>query len=220
MWVRTRCFFSKLAARRNGQVYSFEAQRGCFTLLCCNIALNGLQNIIPHHTAVSDTGGKIRVPAPRQDAPVNFGGISLIDNHSVGEEINMTTIDDLALDGCDLIKIDIEGMEEQAIQGASKTNTRFRPILFVENNTLDQSAQLLETIFKLGYRCYWHIKNYYSSTNYYGEKEDLFGGYRHAVNVLCVPIESAIKCDLTPVLDPEDNWQKAALRLGYTLSDS
>ena len=41
-------------------------------------------------------------------------------------------IDDLALPACDLIQLDLEGFEYQALLGAIETITKFRPILAIE----------------------------------------------------------------------------------------
>ncbi len=106
-------FFAQLSARYNGEVHSFEAQRGCFVLLCCNLALNGLQRVAPHHAVVSDKAGSLGVPMPRQDADINFGAISLLRDVPKSDAVTMIMIDDLKLDGCDLIKTDIEGMESK-----------------------------------------------------------------------------------------------------------
>jgi hypothetical protein len=44
----------------------------------------------------------------------------------------MTAIDDLGLTRVDLIKIDIEGMEMEALYGARAALERFKPVLMVE----------------------------------------------------------------------------------------
>jgi len=43
------------------------------------------------------------------------------------------TIDDLGLDACDLIQLDVEGFEAKVLQGASQTITRCRPVIMVED---------------------------------------------------------------------------------------
>ena len=44
----------------------------------------------------------------------------------------MMTLDSLDLSRLDLIKIDVEGMELEVLQGAKATLERFRPIIIVE----------------------------------------------------------------------------------------
>ena len=54
------------------------------------------------------------------------------------------------LNRVDLIKIDVEGMEGRVIDGALKTISRFKPLLYVENDRADKSVALIEQIMGLG----------------------------------------------------------------------
>src|SRR5262249_4932914 len=49
------------------------------------------------------------------------------------------TIDSLALPSCHLIKVDVEGMELDVLEGASSTLRQFRPLLYVENDQPEKS---------------------------------------------------------------------------------
>lgn len=49
-----------------------------------------------------------------------------------GTEIDLIRLDDLNLTGVDLIQLDIEGHESQALEGAEETVDRCRPIIQVE----------------------------------------------------------------------------------------
>jgi len=44
----------------------------------------------------------------------------------------MITIDELNLDGCDFIKIDVEGFEWGVLLGAIETIKKYKPIIFYE----------------------------------------------------------------------------------------
>jgi FkbM family methyltransferase len=66
-----------------------------------------------------------------------------VGTHTIKEQpgdIQMYRIDDLDLDHCDLIHLDIEGYEEKAILGAVNTIHKFKPVIIVErgigSNTL------------------------------------------------------------------------------------
>lgn len=58
----------------------------------------------------------------------------------VNGEGNIPTlrIDDLDLPGCDLIVLDIEGMEADALEGAMTTICRYRPVLMFEDKGLSE----------------------------------------------------------------------------------
>ena len=123
------------------RIRSFEAQRQMYYLLCGNVALNGLDNVICEHVAVGDgTAKSIDVLLPDYNKVNNFGGLELIDainsdnslmskNHT--EKVNCVCLDHYN-ESVDFIKLDIEGMECQALQGALHTIQNSRPICFVE----------------------------------------------------------------------------------------
>ena len=62
-------------------------------------------------------------------------------------------IDSSGLDRVDLIKMDIEGMELEALAGAMATIRKHKPVLFIEAIKIDK-MQLEQTLSELGYRCY------------------------------------------------------------------
>jgi hypothetical protein len=58
------------------------------------------------------------------------------------------------LDRCHFLKIDVEGLEQEVLEGASDTLRRFRPRLYVENDRLEKSAALIEHLLALDYRLF------------------------------------------------------------------
>src|SRR5207249_4297202 len=73
--------------------------------------------------------------------------------HSV---VPVVRVDDLQLRACHFFKLDVEGMERQALLGAADTVRRFRPLLYVEDDRQDRSAELRACIQGLGYELYVH----------------------------------------------------------------
>ena len=59
-----------------------------------------------------------------------------------GDAIPVRTIDSLDLDQCDLIWLDIEGAEADAIKGALATIEKFSPIIVLEEKGLGPKADL------------------------------------------------------------------------------
>ena len=92
--------------------------------------------------------------------------------------IPVTTIDhlvaELGLPRVDFIKMDIEGMEKLALQGAEETIKTCKPILYVENDREEKSKELIEFIDSLDYVIYKHLAPLYNPNNYYNDKEDVF----------------------------------------------
>src|SRR5262249_46037771 len=149
-----------------GQVIAIEAQERLFYGLAGNIAINNCFNARALHAAVAARSGTMKIPMPNYLSPASFGslelrareGVELIGQPIDYSEQNAVTIptvaiDSLALPRIDLIKLDIEGMELDAIEGAADSLTRCRPILIVESIKSDQ-AKLNEVLLRHGYRLF------------------------------------------------------------------
>jgi FkbM family methyltransferase len=173
-----------------GTVQAFEPQRLVFQTLCANLALNGCVNVYARQTAVGAQPGEIRVPALAPDQPANFGGLSLVGAPG-GEKVRLERIDDLGLEACHFIKMDIEGMEADALAGAAATVQRFRPHLYVENDRPDRSAALMALLRSWNYDLYWHLPPLFSPDNFAGDPENIFGDIV-SVNVLGLAAERHI----------------------------
>ena len=126
-----------------GKVISFEAQAKLFYALAGNIVLNNCLNIDAFHAAVGNKVGTMEIPEPDYLVPSSYGALDLeerVTNMNIGQKIDYTklinvdlkTIDSLALDRVDFIKIDVEGMEESVVEGSEETIGKLKPILFVE----------------------------------------------------------------------------------------
>ena len=170
-----------------GEVHAFEPQRLVFQTLCANLALNGCANVYAYHAAVGARNGEVLVPAAPPDRPENFGGIGL-QGVSSGERTPLRRIDDLDLRACRLIKLDVEGMEAEALQGAAETVRRLRPLLYVENDRPDLSEALVRLLHSWRYDAYWHAPPLFSKDNFAGDQENIFGP-TVSVNMICFPAE-------------------------------
>lgn len=126
--------FSILAARRGCQVIAFEPMRPNFERCLENFEINGVEVDLRHQCA-SDRSGPAEIKFnPR--VPFLTSGASLV-RPSGGREseafaIDGVAIDDLELEQCTAIKIDVERGEPAVLAGARETIRRCRPVLFVE----------------------------------------------------------------------------------------
>lgn len=197
-----------------GRVHAFEPQPSLFHFLCGNIALNCLDNVRTHRKAVGGGSGEIGLPMlPSPDTPFNFGAVPLSAADS-GEKADLVAIDSLDLTSCRLIKIDVEGMEVDVLGGAQRTVEKCQPLLFIENNTLDKSSQVIESILRLGYRAFWYIKPYFHENNFFGNTENVFAQFHPEANLLCVPKTSTLDTfDLIECTSTEDNWRKVVEKI-------
>lgn len=114
-------------ARHFERVHTFEPDADNFACLSKNIA--GESRITAYQTALGEHGGTVSTIAHKPD---DNGCIRVIEVD--GGRVPMRTIDNLALDACDLMWLDIEGFEEPALRGAMRTIERCRPVVIVEQN--------------------------------------------------------------------------------------
>jgi hypothetical protein len=133
----------------------------------------------------------------------NYGGIGLHAS-GAGERVPVVTIDSLELPGCALIKVDVEGMELDVLNGAAETIRRHQPRLFVENNGTDRSPPLIGWLLEQGYRLYWHVTPLFNPRNFANAGNDVFPNL-HATNMLCLPPRDAAEIrGMRAVSGPED----------------
>ena len=131
------------------KIYVYEPQCNMYNLLVQNINQNNLQNkIIPNNLGVFcfegngkmnnidlDGGGGVVSKRYNEENNLNcnFGGIGLGDS---GENIILTTIDDMNLDDIGYIHCDAQGSENFIFSKGIETIKKYRPVILYENNEL------------------------------------------------------------------------------------
>lgn len=150
-----------------GHVYSFEAQEKIFYALAGNVIMNNCLNVTARWNALGSSMGTIKIPEPNYLKPASFGSFEIkasagardlgqqVDYAKPTSEVPMITLDSLNLSRVDLIKIDVEGMEEEVLAGAMETIKRCKPVLFIEVLKSDQNA-IAKTLNALGYKFFPH----------------------------------------------------------------
>jgi FkbM family methyltransferase len=147
-----------------GDVIAVEAQERIFYALAGNIALNNCFNARAVWAAAGAANGHIGVPVPNYFSPSSFGSLEIREtknNEFIGQQINynnlqytqMISIDEMKLNRVDLIKIDIEGMEVDALNGAKETIKRAKPNLIIERVKSNES-EINEFLNNYGYKTF------------------------------------------------------------------
>ena len=134
-----------------GSVMAFEPQERIYYALAGNIALNNSFNAVAMQAAVGAESGIMSMPTPDYLKPASFGNLELKQRDGteyIGQDIDYSpengvpvqviAIDSLRLARVDLIKLDVEGMEMEALDGAGETIARCQPILLVETAKIDR----------------------------------------------------------------------------------
>ena len=138
-----------------------------------------------HLAALGRAPDTVNVPPIDYSKGGNFGALEL-GNWTVGEEIPVITLDSLGLAYCHLIKIDVEGMELDVLEGAVDTVARHQPVLYVESDRPQKAAALIGWLLDRRYRLYAHLPLLFNPENHFGNADNVFGGTVSA-NILCLP---------------------------------
>jgi FkbM family methyltransferase len=197
-----------------GVVHAFEPQRRNFLMLAGNVAINGLDNVFCHQSAVGDTLGQIRLPPlPPADTNFNFSAVSISGGSDEGESVPLVTLDSLNLPSCRVLKIDTEGMEPQVLNGARALVKRFRPFLYLENNEQGASQRLSAVLDSYGYTAWWSIHPYFDARNFYSNTVNVWERVVPSANLICAPKELNLQiANHEPFLGAQDDWMKCLQR--------
>lgn len=149
-----------------GEVISIEAQERIFYALAGNITINNCFNARAIWSAVGKCDGYIPVPTPDYFKSSSFGSLEIRKTDKtefIGQEIDysvgktqitpMIAIDGLKLNRVDLIKIDIEGMEMDALEGAELTIATHKPQLVIEK-IKSNSTDITNFVLSRGYKIF------------------------------------------------------------------
>jgi len=198
--IGTHAVWFAQAVGPEGAVMAFEPQRIFFQTLCANVALNSLKNVVCHQFAIGAEPGEAAVPVANPSARQNFGATSIKPGQP-GEPVSLVTLDELSITRCNLIKIDVEGMELDVLKGAANLIRATQPVLYVENDRKDsREPELLRYIEFLGYEPYWHCPLMFNPNNYFGNSENVFAD-TISRNMLCMPAGSHVEnLERVPIL--------------------
>lgn len=161
-YIGTLALRAAMRAGPNGRVHCFEPASGNYQKLCRHVEINRMPNIHCYPKALAETTGALELARPW---PENNSG-NLINRGSWSgcpvEKIAGLALDDWMeqekIQRLDVLKLDVEGYEIRALQGAQKTIARFRPRLFLEAHELNLARQggsrqdLRDLVQSMGYQ--------------------------------------------------------------------
>lgn len=146
-----------------GWLHAFEPQPVICQMLAGSLVLTQRVNARAHCVCLGDHDGMIRVPQFDYTSNMNYGSIEFgpeqieILNQARGnnpakiEYVDLLRLDWYDFPRLDLMKIDVQRMELQLLEGARETLARCRPVLFIE--WIDQDpTTLTNTLVSHGYR--------------------------------------------------------------------
>ena len=151
---------AKHIAPKDGYLFAFEPQRIIFYQLCGNIFFNQIDNAYLHNIALSSENSVGEMAILDLHQAWNIGSYSFVAGKDEQiklqktEPCNFRKLDDfIDLKQATLIKIDVEGMEIEVLQGAEQFIERssFPPILFESLKGQSRAEMVFEFLGQLGY---------------------------------------------------------------------
>lgn len=120
---------------RDARVWAFEPNAENHACARFTIALNSLAGIFLHHAALGAVAGRTAL-VTHDEQGLSLGGASYVDaaRDAGPDGVPVVRLDDVIPDDrpVDVIQLDVEGSEEQALTGALGLIRRWRPALLLE----------------------------------------------------------------------------------------
>lgn len=138
---------------RQGRLIAFEPQRLVYYQLCANLFINMLPHCVAHALAVGASAGGVDVPQPDLDTD---------HQNRPSEHVAMVSLDGMDLLPGHVLKMDVEGLEQEVLTGATAWLARsgWPPILFEVRSDhmpgcVTQRQQLMDCLQqRLGYEVF------------------------------------------------------------------
>jgi FkbM family methyltransferase len=145
-------YYTLLSSFRSGprgRVYAFEPLPRNIQFLKRHLALNRIENTVLLEAAVTDHGGTIRFEEDLSTSRGRIGGQGTLEVRAVALD---EWVDREGIPLPDLLKIDIEGAEYRALQGAGRILAGRHPPIFLSTHSGRVHRDCLELLESYGYR--------------------------------------------------------------------
>lgn len=172
-----------------GNGIAFEPQPFVFHALSGSVAANNFSHIRCLPFALSNSNSMVTIPEVNYSKAGNYGRVSIQskDSSSEGHRVQAFRGDHLDfLPMPQLIKIDVEGMEESVVAGLENIISSEQPIIYAENDRVELSQSLIELLWSYGYILHWHITPYFNEKNFNSISRNLWPRIS-SFNMLCIP---------------------------------
>jgi len=129
VWANSVC--------ENGKVYSFEPHPNLYKSFINSINSNQLNDrIVPENVAIGNYEGTLDINLVSTTANIN--AINDKNQKTKSKKVDIITLDNYVekndINKCDLIKIDVDGIELEILKGSEKMIRKFQPVVIVETN--------------------------------------------------------------------------------------
>ena len=188
---------AQFAYHKKSYVYAFEPQPIIFQQLCTNLCINSIFNVKALPYACSNSDELLYFQQLDYLAPNNFGEVEMSKEYL--QNTHDSIVNAFKLDNVEqikqskkisLIKIDVEGFELAVVQGAEFLLQKHRPAIYLENDRIGLSKQLIEYLWQQGYELWWHSPPLFNENNFYQNHKNEYNNL-YSINMLALPKERA-----------------------------
>lgn len=140
-----------------------------------------------HNVALASRAGFTTMPNFDYAQVNNYGGISInTASKSRGAiKVEVRTLDSYNFQNVGLMKIDVEGFEEEVLRGATETIKRCSPIMYIEDDRVEKSDALHKYLKELGYRFERHNPPLFRPDNFFRKPDNIWDRQFVSKNLVC-----------------------------------
>lgn len=161
-------------------VVAFEPQPEVFNLLRKNFSGES------YNIGLGSKFETAKMPKFRYDDKNNVGSMSIGASGILGTiDVEVRTVDSFNFENVGLMKIDVEGYEEEVLRGAVDTIARCSPILYIEDDRASKSYSLHKFLKELGYVWTEHNPPLYREQNFFNLKKNIWSKNYVSKNIDC-----------------------------------
>ena len=150
------------------KVYAFEPQRAVFELLQRNVERCGVkEKVVALQKACGAESGRAALEVVQK---ANWGSATLKE----GNDVEVVRLDDVVEEKVGLLKVDVEGVEREVLQGAERVLEE-GPLVFVEADREESGKRVVEFLKEREFELRWFISLLWKDNNFRGCKSNPFG---------------------------------------------
>ncbi len=193
-----------------GKVLAFEPQSQISQCLNTNLTLNGITNVIVDNAAISKNCGWAKINDRDFEENGRYGEAGISESGST--KVRTINLDEIEVDNCSLIKIDIEGHEWEAIQGGKKFLLKHKPALYMEaKKDKVGTKKFLKWLFENKWICYWHYAFWYRKNNYKNYPNPIHNPGTGDMNIVAIHETNPQPLNLLKIDSYKESWDENKL---------
>ena len=189
---------------KEGNVIAFEPQNIMSQCLQTNLTLNDITNVSVYTLGVSSKSGWANLNDSDFSEIGRYGEAGISEK---GTRIKTIKLDEIEVNKCSLIKIDVEAHEWEVIQGGKNFLKNHKPVLYMEaKREVEGTKKYLKWLFENGWKCYWHYAFWYREDNFRNHKKPIHDPGTGDMNIVAVPKEKLQPNNLLKINKFDDQW--------------